>query len=56
MTLLRLGGQPLRRERFGHWSDMLRGAAVAVVVLGMVVSALVARAWQETIVHQRDDR
>ena len=35
---------------------MLRGAAVAAVVLGMVVSALVARAWQETIAHQRDER
>jgi diguanylate cyclase (GGDEF)-like protein len=35
---------------------MLRGAAVAVVALGMVVSALVARAWQETIVRQRDER
>jgi hypothetical protein len=28
---------------------MLRGAAVAVLVLGMAVSALVARAWQERI-------
>ena len=35
---------------------MLRGAAVAVVVLGTVVSGLVARAWQETIAHQRDER
>jgi diguanylate cyclase (GGDEF)-like protein len=35
---------------------MLRGAAVAVVVLGTVLSALIARGWQETIVRQRDDR
>lgn len=35
---------------------MLRGAAVAVVLVVTVVSALVARAWQETIVHQRDER
>ena len=35
---------------------MLRGAAVAVVVVGMAVSALVARGWQETIVRQRDER
>ncbi|HWC43297.1 MAG TPA: diguanylate cyclase [Actinomycetota bacterium] len=35
---------------------MLRGAAVAVVVLGTMVSALVAHGWQQTIDRQRDDR
>jgi hypothetical protein len=35
---------------------MLRGAAVAVVVVGMVVSALVAKGWRSTIVRQHDER
>jgi Diguanylate cyclase, GGDEF domain/CHASE domain len=35
---------------------MLRGAAVAVVVLGVVVSGLVAKGWQSTIVRQRHER
>jgi len=35
---------------------MLRGAAVAVVVLGMVVSGLVANGWQSTVVRQRHER
>jgi diguanylate cyclase (GGDEF)-like protein len=35
---------------------MLRGAAGAVVVLGMVVSGLVANGWQSTVVRQRHER
>ncbi|HJU02314.1 MAG TPA: diguanylate cyclase [Actinomycetes bacterium] len=35
---------------------MLRGAAVAVVALGTLASALMARGWQETIARQREDR
>jgi diguanylate cyclase (GGDEF)-like protein len=35
---------------------MLRGAAIAVVVLGMVGSALVARGWESTVDSQRDER
>src|SRR5215218_3785113 len=50
MALPRLRRRPDRR------SDTLRGAAVAVVALGTVASALMARGWQETIVRQRDDR
>jgi diguanylate cyclase len=35
---------------------MLRGAAIAAVVLGMVASGLVANGWQSTIVRQRHER
>jgi CHASE1-domain containing sensor protein len=54
--LLRPRAQPRPRQRPDRRSDMLRGAAVAVVVLGTVVSGLTARGWQETIARQRDDR
>jgi diguanylate cyclase (GGDEF)-like protein len=47
---------PPLRQRPDRWSGMLRGAAVAVVVLGTVGSVLVARAWQSTVDHQRDER
>jgi GGDEF domain-containing protein len=51
MTLPRLRGR-----RPDRWSDMLRGAAVAVVLIGTVGSALAAKGWHETIARQRDDR
>jgi hypothetical protein len=35
---------------------MLRGAAIAVVLIGTLGSALAAKGWHQTIARQRDDR
>ena len=56
MTLPRPYGRPRPGQRPDRWSDMLRGAAIAVVVLGMVVSGLVAKGWHATTVRQRHER
>jgi hypothetical protein len=56
MTLPRPRRRSPPRQGPDRWSDMLRGAAVAVVVVGMVVSALVAKGWRSTIVRQHDER
>jgi len=57
MTLPRLRRQqPSLGRRPDRWSDMLRGAAVAVVLIGTVGSALATKGWHETIARQRDDR
>jgi diguanylate cyclase (GGDEF)-like protein len=37
-------------------SDALRGAAVAVVLIGVIGSVLLARAWESTVTRQRDER
>jgi diguanylate cyclase (GGDEF)-like protein len=37
-------------------SDALRGAAVAVVLMGVVGSVLLAQGWQSTVTRQRDER
>jgi hypothetical protein len=35
---------------------VLRGAALAVVLVGMVASALIAQGWRHTVTSQRDER
>jgi len=35
---------------------MLRGAAIAVMLVGTAGSVLIARGWQSTVSHQRDER
>ena len=56
MMAIRRRRRPLRRDRAARWSTVLRGAAVAVAVLGLVVSLLIARGWQTTVSRQRDER
>ena len=56
MTLFPLRWRSPRHDRTDRWSDMLRGAAVAVVLLGTVGSVLVSRAWETTLDRQRDER
>ena len=56
MMAIRRRRRPLRRDRAARWSNVLRGAAVAVAVLGLVVSLLIARGWQTTVSRQRDER
>jgi hypothetical protein len=48
--------RPPRRGRATRWSHALRAAAVAVAVLGLVGSLLIARGWQTTVSRQRDER
>jgi len=56
MMAIRRRRRPLRRDRAARWSNMLRGAAVAVAALGLVASLLIARGWQTTVSRQRDER
>ena len=57
MTLPRVRRQqPSLGRRPDRWSDMLRGAAIAVVLIGTLGSALAAKGWHQTIARQRDDR
>jgi diguanylate cyclase (GGDEF)-like protein len=56
MARFRSGRRGARRDQVDRWSDALRGAAVAVVVVGVVGSILLARGWQATVSHQRDER
>jgi diguanylate cyclase (GGDEF)-like protein len=44
------------RGRTDRASDMLRGAAIGVAVIGMVTSVVLARGWQSTVTDQRNDR
>jgi len=44
------------RNRADRWSDMLRGAALAVVLVGMAASVLLAKGWHDTVTRQRDER
>jgi CHASE1-domain containing sensor protein len=45
-----------RRDQADRLSDALRGAAVAVVLIGMVGSVLLAQGWQPTVSGQREER
>jgi CHASE1-domain containing sensor protein len=56
MMAIRRRRRPLRRDRAARWSNVLRGAAVAVAALGLVASLLIARGWQTTVSRQRDQR
>ena len=56
MTATRVDRRALRRDRADRWSAAVRGAAVAVVLVGVVGSALLAQAWKSTVDHQRDER
>ncbi|HSK35185.1 MAG TPA: CHASE domain-containing protein, partial [Actinomycetota bacterium] len=56
MTVIRVRRRAPRRDRADRWSDTLRGEAVAVVVVGVVGSALIARGWASTVARQRDER
>src|SRR5215216_3299188 len=56
MALFPLHRRPPRRDLSDRWSGMLRGAAVAVVLLGTVGSVLVSRGWDTTVDRQRDER
>ena len=56
MALPGLRRRSLLRHNSDRWSDMLRGAAVAVVLLGTVGSVLASRAWETTVGRQRDER
>ena len=37
-------------------SDMLRGAAVGVAIVGLLASVVLARGWQSTVTRQRNER
>ena len=56
MTAIRVARRALRRDRADRWSAAVRGAAVAVVLVGVVGSALLAQGWKSTVDHQRDER
>jgi diguanylate cyclase (GGDEF)-like protein len=47
---------PLRRDRADRRSAALRGAAVAVLLVGTVGSVLIAEGWESTVRRQRDER
>jgi hypothetical protein len=50
------GRSARRRDRADRWSDALRGAALAVVLIGVVGSVLLAKGWESTVSRQRDER
>jgi diguanylate cyclase (GGDEF)-like protein len=50
-----LQGQPARRQA-RSWAKVLRATAVAVAVVGVVGSVLIAKGWQATVTRQRDER
>src|SRR5829696_9110504 len=56
MASARSGRRGARTARVDRRADALRGAAVAVVVVGVVASVLLARGWQATVARQRDER
>ncbi len=56
MTAIGVRGRSPRRDRADRWSDALRGASVAVVLIGVVGSVLLAQGWQSTVTRQRDER
>jgi diguanylate cyclase (GGDEF)-like protein len=55
ITMLRRRWPP-GRDRTDRWADALRGAAVAVLLVGTVGSVVAAQAWQATVNRQRDER
>jgi diguanylate cyclase (GGDEF)-like protein len=56
MTAIGIGRRAPRRDRADRSSAALRWAAVAVVLVGLVGSALLAQGWKSTVNHQRDER
>jgi diguanylate cyclase (GGDEF)-like protein len=56
MTATGVRGRSPRVDRADRWSDALRGAAVAVALIGVIGSVLLARGWQSTVTRQRDER
>jgi diguanylate cyclase (GGDEF)-like protein len=60
MTAIGVRGRSPRVDRADRvlrtGSDALRGAAVAVVLIGVIGSVLLARAWESTVTRQRDER
>jgi CHASE1-domain containing sensor protein len=56
MTTARSRGRVLRRDRATRWPRALRGAALAVMLVGVLASVWVAKGWQSTVTRQRDER
>jgi CHASE1-domain containing sensor protein len=56
MTATPSNGRVPRRDRAARWPGALRGAALAVMLAGVLGSVWVARGWQSTVTHQRDER
>jgi diguanylate cyclase (GGDEF)-like protein len=56
MTTTRSRGRVPRRRRAARWAAALRGAALVVMLVGIVASVVVARGWQSTVTRQRDER
>jgi diguanylate cyclase (GGDEF)-like protein len=56
MTATRFRGRAPRRDRATRWPRALRGAALAVMLVGVLASVWVARGWQSTVTRQRDER
>ena len=56
MTATPSHGRVPRRDRAARWQGALRGAALAVMLIGVLGSVWVARGWQSTVTHQRDER
>jgi diguanylate cyclase (GGDEF)-like protein len=56
MTAIGVRRRAPRRDRDDRWPGALRGAAVAVVLVGVVGSVLLARGWESTVARQREER
>jgi hypothetical protein len=56
MTATPSHGRVPRRDRAARWPVALRGAALAVMLVGVLGSVWVARGWQSTVTRQRDER
>jgi len=56
MITIRWRGRAPRRDRADRRSAALRGAAVAVLLVGTVGSVLAAQGWQSTVTRQREER
>jgi diguanylate cyclase (GGDEF)-like protein len=56
MTRSRARGRSRRRDRADRRSAALRGAALAVLLVGTLGSVLAAQGWQSTVRRQREER
>jgi diguanylate cyclase (GGDEF)-like protein len=56
MTTARSRGRVPRRDQATRWPRALRGAALAVMLVGILASVWVAKGWQSTVTRQRDER
>jgi diguanylate cyclase (GGDEF)-like protein len=56
MTTARSRERVPRRDRVTRWPRALRGAALAVMLAGILASVWVAKGWQSTVTRQRDER